>query len=75
MVNTALLTAMGASEELSVHGVTVHNAFQESSLPFVALYGRNIISYFDLNVCKQHIWVGGDKPMRRPRKVERTLGK
>ena len=55
MSNEVLLTAREAAEELGVHVGTVHNAFQESRLPFVALYGRKLISRADLNVTSDFV--------------------
>ena len=64
-----LLTAREAAAELGVHVGTVHNAFQESRLPFVALYGRKLISRADLEAYKQRTRPDGEKPKGRPHKV------
>ncbi len=69
MENEALLTAREAAAELGVHVGTVHNAFQESRLPFVALYGRKLISRAALDAYKQRTRQGGEKPKGRPRKL------
>ena len=52
MVNEFLLTAREAAEELGVHGETIHNAIQQNRLPFVALYGRKLISRADQEAYK-----------------------
>jgi len=52
-VNEALLTARKAAEELGIHVGTVHNAFQRNRLPFVALYGRKLISRTALDTYKR----------------------
>ena len=70
MENEVLLTAREAAQELGVHVGTVHNAFQESRLPFVALYGRKLISRADLEAYKQRTRPGGEKPKGRPRKIK-----
>ncbi len=68
MENEVLLTAREAAQELGVHVGTVHNAFQESRLPFIALYGRKLISRIDLEAYKQRTRPNGGKPKGRPRK-------
>lgn len=68
MENEVLLTAREAAQELGVHVGTVHNAFRESRLPFVALYGRKLISRADLDAYKRRTRPGGEKPKGRPRK-------
>ncbi len=65
-----LLTAREAAEELGVHVGTVHNAFQDNRLPFVALYGRKLIRRADLEAYKQRTRPDGVKPLGRPRKSE-----
>lgn len=62
-----LLTAREAAAELGVHVGTVHNAFQESRLPFVALYGRKLISRAALDAYKRRTRPEGQKPKGRPR--------
>jgi excisionase family DNA binding protein len=69
LLNEVLLTAREAAAELGVHVGTVHNAFQESRLPFVALYGRKLISRADLEAYKQRTRQGGGKPKGRPKKL------
>ena len=64
-----LLTAREAAAELGVHVGTVHNAFQQSRLPFVALYGRKLITRADLDAYKQRTRPGAEKPKGRPRKT------
>jgi len=63
-----LLTAREAAEELGVHVGTVHNAFQDNRLPFVALYGRKLIRRADLDAYKRRTRPNGVKPLGRPRK-------
>ena len=67
--NEVLLTAREAAQELGIPVGTIHNAFQESRLPFVALYGRKLISRADLEVCKMRTRPDGEKPKGRPRKT------
>ena len=69
LLNEVLLTAREAAAEMGVHVGTVHNAFQEDRLPFVALYGRKLISCADLDAYKERTRPGGDKPKGRPRKT------
>jgi excisionase family DNA binding protein len=69
MANEVLLTARDAAAELGIHVGTVHNAFQENRLPFVALYGRKLIRRADLDAYKKRTRPGGEKPKGRPRKV------
>ena len=69
-----LLTAREAAQELDVHTGTVHNAFQEGRLPFVALYGRKLIRRADLDAYKQRTRPGGEKPKGRPRKAGQGVG-
>ncbi len=64
-----LLTAREAAQELGIHTGTVHKAFQENRLPFVALYGRKLISRADLDDYKQRTRPDGEKPKGRPRKI------
>ena len=68
MGNEVLLTARQAAQELGVHVGTVHKAFQENRLPFVALYGRKLISRAALDAYKQRTRPSGEKPRGRPRK-------
>lgn len=68
MENEVLLTAKEAAAELGVHVGTVHNAFQQSRLPFVAMYGRKLINRADLEAYKQRTRPSGEKPKGRPRK-------
>lgn len=69
LLNEVLLTAREAAAELGVYVGTVHNAFQENRLPFVALYGHKLISRADLDAYKYRIRLGGEKPRGRPRKL------
>ena len=69
MGNEVLLTAREAAQELGIHTGTVHKAFQENRLPFVALYGRKLISRVDLEAYKQRTRPGGEKPKGRPKKL------
>ncbi len=69
MENETLLTAREAAQELSVHTGTVHKAFQENRLPFVALYGRKLISRAALDAYKERTRPDGEKPRGRPRKA------
>ncbi len=66
LLKETLLTAREAAAELGVHVGTAHNAFQEDRLPFVALYGRKLISRADLDAYKQRTRPGGEKPKGRP---------
>lgn len=68
MVNEVLLTARDAAEELGIHVSTVHKAFQENRLPFVAMYGRKLISRAALDAYKKRTRPDGVKPRGRPRK-------
>ena len=70
MKNEVLLTSREAAYELGVHTATVHKAFQEKRLPFVAMYGRKLISPADLDAYKQRTRPDGEKPKGRPRKVQ-----
>lgn len=47
LLNEVLLTAREAAAEMGVPIGPAHNAFQEDRLPFVALYGRKLISRAD----------------------------
>lgn len=69
MDNEILLTAREAACELGVHTATVHKAFQENRLPFVAMYGRKLISRADLEAYKRRTRPDGEKPKGRPRKT------
>lgn len=60
MENEVLLTAREAAKELDIHVGTVHNAFQQSRLPFIALYGRKLISRADLEAYKPRTRPKGD---------------
>ncbi len=73
MVNEVLLTAREAAAELGVHVSTVHNAFQESRLPFVPLYGRKLISRADLETYKQRTRPDGEKPKGRPQGAKNRI--
>jgi len=64
-----LLTAREAAEELGVHVGTIHNAFQDNRLPFVALYGRKLISRAALDAYKRRTRPDGVKPKGRPRRT------
>ncbi len=64
-----LLTAREAAADLGVHVGTVHKAFQENRLPFVAMYGRKLISRAALDAYKKRTRPDGEKPRGRPRKV------
>ena len=72
MVNEFLLTTRDAAEELGVHVGTVHKALQEGRLPFVALYGRKLISRAALDAYKKRTRPDGVKPRGRPRKHDRA---
>ena len=74
MLNEVLLTAREAAAEMGVHIDTAHNAFQEDRLPFVALYGRKLISRADLDAYKQRTRPGGEKPKGRSRKEQDAQG-
>jgi excisionase family DNA binding protein len=69
MENEALLTARDAAEELGIHVATVHRAFQDNRLPFIALYGRKLIRRSDLDAYKQRTRPNGLKPKGRPIKA------
>ena len=73
METEGLLTAREAAQELGVHTGTVHKAFQECRLPFVALYGRKLISRQALEAYKRRTRPDGEKPKGRPRKVQEAL--
>lgn len=68
METESLLTAREAAQELGVAISTVHNAFQESRLPFVPMYGRKLISRAALEAYKKRTRPDGEKPRGRPRK-------
>lgn len=70
METEGLLTAREAAEELGVHVGTVHKAFQENRLPFVALYGRKLINRAVLDDYKKRTRVNGEKPRGRPQGVK-----
>lgn len=61
MPDEILLTAREAAAELGVHVGTVHNAFQQNRLPFVALYGRKLISRAALDAYKWQTGPNGEK--------------
>lgn len=68
METEGLLTAREAAQELGIAIGTVHNAFQEKRLPFVALYGRKLISRAALEAYRKRTRPDGEKPKGRPRK-------
>lgn len=72
MKTEVLLTAREAAQELGIHVGTVHKAFQEGRLPFVALYGRNLVSRAALDTYKKRTRPDGVKPRGRPRKAQET---
>ena len=75
MENEVLLTAREAACELGVHTATVHKAFQENRLPFVAMYGRKLISRAALDAYKQRTRPDGEKPKGRPIGTRNNLKK
>lgn len=69
METEGLLTAGEAAQELGIGVGTVHNAFQEGRLPFVALFGRKLIRRAALEAYRKRTRPDGEKPRGRPRKA------
>ncbi len=70
MKNEGLLTARKAAAELGVHVGTAQNAFQESHLLFVALYGHNLITRPYHDAYKQRTQPKGAKNVSRLHKEQ-----